>query len=106
MRSTFCWFILLLGVACGLLSCLAPPEQPNGAQPYGRIVLPEAIRLVALDNRTFDPRLRIREIQVTPGPHTLHFAYAGNSPQHAGQQHEPLHFEVQAGHQYVFEART
>jgi hypothetical protein len=106
MRSTFCWFILLLGVACGLLSCLAPPEQPNGAQPYGRIVLPEAIRLVALDNRTFDPRLRIREIQVTPGPHTLHFAYAGNSPQHAGQQHEPLRFEVQAGHQYVFEART
>jgi hypothetical protein len=106
MRSIVCWFIFLLGGACGLLSCLATPEQPNGAQPYGRIVLPEAIRLVALDNRTFDPRLRIREILLTPGSHTLHFAYAGNSPQHAGQQHEPWRFAVQAGHQYVFEART
>ena len=106
MRRTCCWFVLLLGGACGLLSCLAPPEQPNGAQPYGRIVLPEAIHLVALDNQTFDPRLRIKEIQVTPGSHILHFAYAGNSPRHAGQQHEPFRFEVQAGHQYVFDART
>ena len=95
-----------LGGACGLLSCLAPPELPSGAQPYARIILPEAIRLVALDNQTFDPRLRTREIQVTPGFHTLRFAYAGNSPQHAGQQNDPLQFEVQAGHQYVFEART
>src|ERR671935_1844796 len=106
MPRTFRWFILLLGGAYGLLSCLAPPEQPNGAQPYARIVLPEAIRLVALDNQTVDPRLRIREIQVTPGAHTLRFAYAGNSPQHAGQQHDPFQFEVQAGHQYVFDART
>ena len=106
MRRIFCWCILLLGSAYGLLSCLAPPAQPNGAQPYARIVLPEAIRLVALDNQTFDPRLRIREIQVTPGSHVLRFAYAGNSPQHAGQQHDPFQFEVQAGHQYVFEART
>jgi len=106
MRKTFCWFILLFGGAYGLLSCLPPPEQPNGAQPYARIVLPEAIRLVALDNQPFDPRLRIREIQVTPGSHILHFAYAGNSPQHAGQQHDPFPFEVQAGHQYVFDART
>ena len=106
MRKKFYWFILLLGGACGLLSCLAPPELPNGVQPYARIVLPEAIRLVALDNQTFDARLRIREIQVAPGSHILHLAYAGNSLQHAGQQHEPWRFEVQAGHQYVFEART
>ena len=106
MRRTFYWLILLLGGACGLLSCLAPPEQPDGAQPYARLVLPEAIRLVALDNQTIDPRLRIREIQVTPGSHTLRFAYAGNSPQHAGQQHDPFQFEVQAGHQYVFDAKT
>jgi len=85
MRRTFCGLILLLGGACGLLSCLAHPEQPHGAQPYGRLVLPEAIRLVALDNQTFDPRLRIRDIQVTPGAHILYLAYAGNSPQHAGQ---------------------
>ena len=106
MRRKFCWFMLLLGGACGLLSCLAPPEQPNGAQPYARIVLPEAIRLVALDNQTFDPRLRIKEIQITPGSHALRFAYAGNSQRHAGQQHDPFQFEVQAGHQYVFDART
>jgi hypothetical protein len=106
MRRKYCCFIFLLGGACGLLSCLAPPELPSGAQPYARIILPEAIRLVTLDNQTFDPRLRTREIQVTPGFHTLRFAYAGNSPQHAGQQNDPLQFEVQAGHQYVFEART
>ena len=106
MRSTFSWCILLLGAACGLLSCLAPPEQPNGAQPYARLVLPDAIRLVGLDNQSFDPRLRIRELQVTPGAHTLRFAYAGNSPQHAGQPYDPFSFEVQAGHEYVFEART
>ena len=106
MRRTFCWFILLLGGVYGLLSCLAPPEQPNGTQPYARIVLPDAIRLVALDSQTFDPRLRIRELQVTPGTHTLRFAYAGTSPQHAGQQYDPFPFEAQAGHQYVFEART
>jgi hypothetical protein len=106
MRKKFCWFILLLGGVCGLLSCLAHPEQPNGAQPYARLILPEAIRLVALDNQTFDARLRLRAIQVTPGSHNLHFAYAGTSPQHAGQQHGPWRFEVQAGHQYIFEART
>ena len=106
MRRTFRWFILLFGGAYGLLSCLAPPEQPNGSQPYARLVLPEAIRLMALDTQTFDPRARIREIQVTPGPHSLSFAYAGSSPQHAGQQADPLRFEVQEGHQYVFEAKT
>jgi hypothetical protein len=106
MQRVFCWFILLLGGACGLLSCLAPPAQPNGAQPYARLVLPDAIRLVALDNQTFDSRLRIKEIQVTPGTHTLRFAYAGNSQPHAGQQYDPFQFEVEAGHQYVFEART
>jgi hypothetical protein len=77
MQRTCCWSLLLLGGAYGLLSCLAPPEQSNGAQPYARIALPEAIRLVALDNQTVDPRLRIREIQVTPGPHTLRFAMPG-----------------------------
>jgi hypothetical protein len=71
-------------------------------------VLPEAIRLVALDNQAFDLRLRIREIQVTLGSHILHFAYAGvgNSPRHAGQQNELFRFKVQAGHQYIFDART
>jgi hypothetical protein len=106
MRRIFCWFILLLRRCIRAAKLPRPPEQPNGAQSYARIVLPEAIRLVALDNQAFDPRLRIREIQVTPGSHILHFAYAGNSPQHAGQQNEPFRFEVQAGHQYIFDART
>jgi hypothetical protein len=101
------WFVLLVGVTCGLLHCTTPlPEQPSGAQPYARLVLPDAIRLVALDTQTFDPRTQIREIQVTPGPHSLSFAYAGSSPQHAGQQADPFRLEVQEGHQYVFEAKT
>ena len=106
MRRSLGWFGLLLGGALGLLSCVTLPEQPGGAQPYARLVLPEAIRLVALDTQPFDPRVRIRAIQVTPGSHSLSFAYAGNSPQHAGQQNDPFRMEVQAGHQYVFEAKT
>ena len=105
-RRRLRWFVLLLGGTLGLLSCVTLPEQSGGAQPYARLVLPEAIRLVALDTQTFDPRARIREIQVTPGPHNLSLAYAGSSPQHAGQQADPFRFEAQEGHQYVFEAKT
>jgi len=105
-RRRLRWFVLLLGGTLGLLSCVTLPEQPGGAQPYARLVLPEAIRLVALDTQTFDPRARIREIQVAPGPHSLSLAYAGSSPQHAGQQADPFRFEAQEGHQYVFEAKT
>jgi len=105
-RRRLHWFVLLLGGTLGLLSCVTLPAQSGGAQPYARLVLPEAIRLVALDTQTFDPRARIREIQVTPGPHNLSFAYAGSSPQHAGQQADPFRFEAQEGHQYVFEAKT
>ncbi len=63
-RRRLRWFVLLLGGTLGLLSCVTLPEQPGGTQPYARLVLPEAIRLVALDTQTFDPRARIREIQV------------------------------------------
>ena len=101
------WCVLLVGVACGLLCCTTPlPEQPGGAQPYARLVLPDEIRLVALDTQAFDPRTRIREIQVPPGPHSLSFAYAGSSPQHAGQQADPFRLDAQEGQQYVFEAKT
>ena len=105
-RRRLRWFVLLLGGTLGLLSCVTLPEQPGGAQPYARLVLPEAIRLVALDTQTFDPRARIREIQVAPGPHNVSLAYAGSSPQHAVQQADPFRFEAQEGHQYVFEAKT
>ena len=106
MHRSLRWFVLLLGGALGLLSCVTLPEQPGGAQPYARLVLPEAIRLVALDTKTFDPRVQIREIQVTPGSHSLSFAYVGSSTRHVGQQADPFRLEVQAGHQYVFEAKT
>jgi hypothetical protein len=105
-RRRLRWFVLLLRGTLGVLSCVTLPEQPSGAQPYARLVLPEAICLMALNTQTFDPRMRIRAIQVTPGSHSLSFVYAGSSPQHAGQQADPFHLEVQVGHQYVFDAKT
>ena len=59
MRRRLPWFILLLGGALGLLSCIPWPEQPGDTQPYALIVFPEAIRLVALDTQTIDARARI-----------------------------------------------
>jgi hypothetical protein len=47
-----------------------------------------------------------RVIRVTPGLHSLYFAYAGSSAQHAGQQADPFRLEAQAGYTYVFEAKT
>jgi len=97
--------VLIVGLL-GLLGCATLPEQPGETQPYALIVLPEAIRLLALDTQTVDPRLRLREIRVTPGPHSLRFAYAGSSPQHAGQQADLFRLEVQGGYRYLFEAKT
>ena len=99
------WLILIGGIL-GLLGCATLPEQPGEAQPYALLVLPDAIRLLTLDVQTFDPRVQISEIRVTPGLHSLHFAYAGSSAPHAGQQAEPFRLETQAGHKYVFEAKT
>jgi hypothetical protein len=102
MRKRLPWFILLLGGALGLLSCIPWPEQPGDTQPYALIVLPEAIRLVALDNQTIDARARIKDIRVSPGLHRLRFVYAGRSTAHAGQSNDPLCLETQAGLQYIF----
>lgn len=108
MLRRFRWFVLILGGALGLLSCatLPGPEQPDEAQPYARLVLPEAIRFVGLDTQTFDSRVRLREVRLTPGPHSLRFAYVGRSLAHAGQQPEPFRLEAQAGHEYVLEAKA
>ena len=106
MRRRPGWFILLLGGVLGLLSCTPLPEQPNNAQPYALLVFPEEIRLVALDTQNVDPRARIKDIRVTPGPHRLRFTYAGRSLQHVGQQIDPVCLETQAGHQYLFGTRT
>ena len=89
MRSRLPWFILLLGGVLGPLSCAPLPEQPNNAQPYALLVFPEEIRLVALDTQSVDPRARIKDIRVAPGPHRLRFTYAGRSLQHVGQQIDP-----------------
>jgi hypothetical protein len=69
-------------------------------------MLPDAIRLLTLDVQPFDPRVRVRAIRLTPGLHSLYFAYAGSSAPHAGQQAEPFRLEAQAGYTYVFEAKT
>ena len=106
MRRRLPWFILLLGGALGLLSCIPWPEQPGDTQPYALIVFPEAIRLVALDTQTIDARARINDIRVTPGLHRLRFVYTGSSTPHAGQSNDPFCLETQAGLQYVFGTRT
>src|SRR6266446_1229255 len=67
MRRRWRWFLLLLGGALGLLSCAPMPTQPGETQPYALLVFPEAIRLVALDTQTIDPRVRVRAIRVAPG---------------------------------------
>ena len=107
MQQRWCGVILLLGGTLGLLGCtLVRPEQPDMAQPHALLVFPEAIRLVALDTQNIDPRLRITTLRVSPGLHRLRLAYAGKSPQHVGQQIDPLCLETQAGQQYVFETKT
>ncbi len=98
--------LVLIGGILGLLGCASLPAQPDDVQPYALLVLPEAIRLLGFDAQNFDPRLRIREMRLTPGPHSLRLAYAGSSPQHADQQADPLRLDTQAGHQYLFEAKT
>src|SRR3989442_756002 len=98
--------LVLIGGILGLLGCATLPEQPREAQPYALLVLPDAIRLLTLDVQTFDPRVRINLIRITPGLHSLRFAYVGSSAPHAGQQAEPFRLEAQAGHKYLFEAKT
>jgi hypothetical protein len=97
----------LLGVWLGLMGCTTTvPEQPTDAQPYALLVLPESIRLVAVDTHTFDPRLPTKEVRLSPGLQSLRLAYVGTSLAHVGQQADPFRLEAQAGHKYVFEART
>lgn len=105
VQETLRW-LMLIGGMLWPLGCATLPAQPGEAQPYALLVLPESIRLLALDAQSFDSRLRIREMRLTPGPHSLRLAYAGSSLQHAGQQADPFRLDTQAGHKYLFEAKT
>lgn len=99
--------LVLSGIWLALSGCATPPAvQPEDTQPYALLVLPESIRLLAVDTQVLDARLHPRRVRLPPGPHSLHLVYVGPSPSHAGQQADPLWLETQAGYQYVFEAKT
>ena len=101
------WFMLLSSL-WGLLSCAtAPPAaQPPPSEPYALIVWPSAMHLLGLDTETFDWRLRVQAIRVTPGPHRLRMTYEGSSAPHRGQQEVAFLLETHAGHHYDLEPKT
>ena len=100
--------MVVLSTIGGLLSCATspPPAQPPTSQPYALIVLPGAIHLLGLDTQTFDWRMRVQAIRVTPGPHRLRLTYEGSSAPHRGQQDVVFLLETDAGHHYGFEPKT
>ena len=102
------WCLVVLSSIDGLLSCATspPPAQPPTSQPYALIVLPGAIHLLGLDTQTFDWRMRVQAIRVTPGPHRLRLTYEGSSAPHRGQQDVVFLLETDAGHHYGFEPKT
>ena len=98
---------LVLAIGC---AALPPPPQPALSESYALLTFPEPMQLLAIDGQSFDTRARVKAIRVTPGQHTLRFAYqpmnVGDSASHAGQQATPFPLETQAGVTYVFVART
>jgi len=102
------WYLVVLSSMCVLLSCATspPPAQPPTSQPYALIVWPSAIHLLGLDTQTFDWRLRVQAIRVTPGPHRLRLSYEGSSDSHRGQQDVAFLLETQEGHYYGLEPKT
>jgi hypothetical protein len=101
------WFVLLSSL-WGLLSCATspPPAQPPPSEPYALIVWPSAIHFLGLDTETFDWRMRVQTLRVTPGPHRLRLTYEGSSTPHHGQQDVVFLLETQAGHHYSLEPKT
>jgi len=100
--------LVVLSSMCWLLSCTTspPPAQPPTSQPYALIVWPNAIHLLGFDTQTFDWRMRVQTIRVTPGPHRLRMTYEGSSVSHRGQQDVAFLLETQAGHHYGLEPKT
>ncbi len=102
------WCLVVLSSMCWLLSCTTspPPAQPPTSQPYALIVWPNAVHLLGFDTQTFDWRMRVQTIRVTPGPHRLRMTYEGSSVSHRGQQDVAFLLETQAGHHYGLEPKT
>lgn len=96
------------GLLVAALGCttLPLPEQPSETQPYAVLAFPGAIRVLAIDAQELDTRARLDTIRVTPGRHTLRLAYVGPSVPHAGQQIDPVMYELHEGRRYQFEAKT
>ena len=102
------WCLVVLSSLCGLLRCATspPPAQPPMSQPYALIEWPSAIHILGLNTQTFDWRLRVQAIRVTPGPHRLRMTYEGSSASHQGQREVAFLLETQAGHHYGLEPKT
>jgi hypothetical protein len=98
---------LVLAIGC---AALPPPPQPALSEPYALLTFPESMQLLTIDGQSLNTRARVKAIRVTPGQHTLQFAYqptnVGDSESHAGQLAMPFPLETQAGATYVFVART
>ena len=98
---------LVLAIGC---AALPPPPQPALSEPYALLTFPEPMQLLTIDGQSLNTRARVKAIRVTPGQHTLQFAYqptnVGDSQSHAGQLAMPFPLETQAGATYVFVART
>ena len=105
-------YVLICASLVLAIGCAAPPPPPQPAlsEPYALLTFPEPMQLLTIDGQSLNTRARVKAIRVTPGHHTLQFAYqptnVGDSASHAGQLAMPFPLETQAGATYVFVART
>lgn len=108
------WLALPLSLCLWLLGACAAslpaPEQPSPDAPYALLQFSAAIKLLAVDEQTFDTRARVQALRVSPGQHTLRFAHVAAGPDgstaHAGQHASPFTLNAEAGKIYQFEAKT
>ena len=100
---------LMLGLVA-MFGCTTLPEQPAVSGPYAILTFPASIRLLALNEPSFDSRTRIDTLRVRPGQHTLRFVHVNagidGSAEHAGQLAAPFTVEVHEGVVYQFESKT
>ena len=109
MTSTGYRLWLMLGLMA-MFGCTRLPEPPAVSGPYAILTFPASMRLITLDEQSFDPRTRIDTLRVSPGQHTLRFMHvnAGSdgSAEHTGQLAAPFTVEVHEGVMYQFESKT